>query len=194
MTGVHLTEVSEEELNLIAQFGVNVAHCPKSNLKLGCGIAPILAMEQKGLNIALGTDGPASNNELDMLGEAKMASLLAKGSNRRATALPAETCLEMATLNGARALGLEDEIGSLEVGKTADIVAIEMDRIDNLPAYNPLVQILYSGNKTQITNVWVSGRQLVKNRRLLTMDEDRLVEKSEKWKKRISDFNQSRSS
>ena len=90
--------------------------------------------------------------------------------------------------------GLEDEIGSLEVGKTADIVAIEMDRIDNLPAYNPLVQILYSGNKTQIANVWVSGRQLVKNRRLLTMDEDRLVENSEKWKKRITDFNQSRSS
>ena len=151
-------------------------------------------MEQKGLNIALGTDGAASNNELDMLGEAKMASLLAKGSNRKATALPAETCLEMATLNGARALGLEDEIGSLEVGKTADIAAIEMDRIDNLPAYNPLVQILYSGNKTQIANVWVSGRQLVKNRRLLTMDEDRLVEKSEKWKKRIFDFNHSRAS
>ena len=194
LTGVHLTEVSEEEINLIAQSGINVAHCPKSNLKLGCGIAPILAMEQKGLNIALGTDGAASNNELDMLGEAKMASLLAKGSNRSATVLPAETCLEMATLNGARALGLEDEIGSLEVGKTADIVAIEMGRIDNLPVYNPLVQILYSGNKTQIANVWVSGRQLVKNRRLLTIDEDRLVEKSEKWKKRISDFNQSRSS
>ena len=151
-------------------------------------------MEQKGLNIALGTDGPASNNELDMLGEAKMASLLAKGSNRSATALPAETCLEMATLNGAKALGLEDEIGSLEIGKTADVVAIEMDGIDNLPAYNPLVQILYSGNKTQIANVWVSGRQLVKNRRLLTMDKDRLVEKSEKWKKEYPDFNQSRSS
>ena len=89
----------------------------------------------------------------------------------------------MATLNGARALGLEDEIGSLEVGKTADIVAIEMDRIDNLPAYNPLVQILYSGNKTQIANVWVNGRQLVKNRRLLTMDEDRLVENPKSGKK-----------
>ena len=100
----------------------------------------------------------------------------------------------MANLNGEKALGLEDQIGSLEIRKTADIVAVEMEGIDNLPAYNPLVQILYSGNKTQIANVWVSGRQLVKNRRLLTMDKDRLVEKSEKWKKRISDFNQSRPS
>ncbi len=194
LTGVHLTEISDEEINLIAQSGVNVAHCPKSNLKLGCGIAPILAMEQKGLNIALGTDSAASNNELDMLGEAKIASLLAKGLNRSAKALPAETCLEMATFNGAKALGLEDEIGSLEVGKNADLLAIEMDVIDNLPGYNPLVQILYSGNKTQITNVWVNGRQLVKNRKLLTIDKDRLIEKSKKWKKRIFDFNQLRAS
>ncbi len=194
LTGVHLTEISEEEINIIAKSGINVAHCPKSNLKLGCGVAPILAMEQRGLNIALGTDGAASNNELDMLGEAKIASLLAKGFNRSAAALPAETCLEMATLNGAKALGLEDEIGSLEVGKNADLVAIEMGRIDNLPAYNPLVQILYSGNKTQIANVWVSGRQLVENGKLLTIDKDRLIEKSEKWKKRIFDFNHSRAS
>ena len=188
LIGVHLTSVSDEEIELLAKSGVNVSHCPRSNLKLGSGIAPILKMQKSGLNVAIGTDSAASNNDLDMFGELRAASLLAKGASRTPTALSADLTLEMATYNGAQALSLGDQIGSLEVGKLADIVAVEIDQIGSTPTYDPVVQIVYSGHKTQVQAVWVGGRQLVQDGKLLTIDTKQMLEKTKFWQKKIISF------
>ena len=188
LTAVHVTSASEDDISLLARAGVNVAHCPRSNLKLGSGIASVLQMSQAGLNVAVGTDSAASNNDLDMLGEMRIASLLAKGSNKSPTALPANVALEMATYNGAKALGLGEQIGSLETGKLADIVAIEIDQIGSTPVYDPVVQIVYNGHKNQVRAVWVGGRQLVNDGRLLTIDTRQVVEKTKFWQKKIRTF------
>ncbi|MEC9248654.1 MAG: TRZ/ATZ family hydrolase [Pseudomonadota bacterium] len=188
LTAVHATSISDEDISFLARSGVNVAHCPRSNLKLGSGIAPILRMSQAGLNVAIGTDSAASNNDLDMLGEMRTASLLAKGINKSPTALPANVALEMATYNGAQALGLGEKIGSLETGKLADIVAIEINQIGSTPVYDPVVQIVYNGHKNQIRAVWVGGRQLVNDGQLLTIDTRQVVEKTKFWQEKIAAF------
>ena len=188
LTAVHVTSIGDEELHLLARSGVNIVHCPRSNLKLGSGVAPILQMVESGLNVAIGTDSAASNNDLDMFGEMRTASLLAKGVNELPTALPASTSLKMATYNGAKAMGLADSIGSLEIGKFADIVALEIDQLGSAPTYDPIAQIVYNGHRDQIRGVWVAGRQLVKDGKLTTLEEEKLLERVRYWRDKIVGF------
>ncbi|MBA2655094.1 MAG: TRZ/ATZ family hydrolase [Gammaproteobacteria bacterium] len=183
--GVHMTQMNDEDLELLTLSKANVTHCPESNLKLASGYCEVERLLNNDVNVALGTDGAASNNDLDMMGEMRTAAFIGKTIANDATAVSATQVLRMATLNGAKSLGLEKEIGSLEVGKSADIIAIDLMHINTMPIYNPISQIVYSASNRQVTDVWVAGLQLLKNSKLLTMDEDNLFEKGKKWQKRI---------
>ncbi|QSA97624.1 TRZ/ATZ family hydrolase [Methylococcus sp. EFPC2] len=183
---VHMTQLEDEEIAAFAQFGGSVVHCPESNLKLASGFCPIAKLLAAGVNVALGTDGAASNNDMDLLGEMRTAALLAKGVAGDASAVPAAQALRMATLNGAKALGLDHEIGSLTVGKSADIVAIDMDHIETQPLFNPLSDLVYAASRHQISDVWVAGRQVLKKRDLITLDRAAITEKAIAWRERLS--------
>ncbi len=160
--GVHSVHLSEADIALYARHGASVAHCPTSNLKLASGIAPIAKLAAAGVNLAIGTDGAASNNRLDMFTEMRLAALLAKGSSGDAKALPAHAALRAATLGGAKALGLEREIGSIALGKAADLVAVRFDRIELQPVYDPLSHLVYVAERTDVSDVWVAGRTLLR--------------------------------
>jgi len=151
---VHLTEAEMERLQA---FGCHIAHCPTSNLKLASGIAPVASCLAKGINVGLGTDGAASNNRLDMLAEMRLAALLAKAQHADATAIPAQQALAMATINGAKALGLDDETGSIEIGKLADLTAINLVDWKSAPCFEPLSHLVYVAGREQVTHVWVNG-------------------------------------
>ncbi len=185
LMAVHMTQLEAEEIARLAERGVHVVHCPQSNLKLASGICPVRDLLAAGVNVALGTDGAASNNDLDMLGELRTAALLAKGGSGDATAVPAEQALAMATLHGARALGLDDEIGSLRPGKAADVIAIDLDRTETTPHYDPASAIVYSAGREAVTHVWVAGRPLLHQRRLTTLDEADLRCRARDWAARI---------
>jgi len=160
-------------------------HCPESNLKLASGYCRVNDLLEAGVNVCLGTDSAASNNDLDMLGEMHTASLLAKAVANDASALPAWQVLEMATINGAKALNVEAEIGSLEVGKSADMIAIDLNHISTQPVYDPIAQIVYSTSRQQVTDVWVQGKHRVKNKNLNNVDLTQLLEKVSEWGQRI---------
>ena len=185
LLAVHMTQLLPGEIDVLHERGVNVIHCPESNMKLASGFCPVGQLVKKGVNVALGTDGAASNNDLDMLDELRMAALLAKGVARDAVAVPAHTALQMATLNGAKALGLDDRIGSIVAGKQADFVAIDLSAITSQPVYDPISQIVYSTGRDQISDVWVNGKQLLKNRGLTTLDETAVLEKAQRWSNKI---------
>jgi 5-methylthioadenosine/S-adenosylhomocysteine deaminase len=185
LLAVHMTQLQPGEIESLAHANVSVVHCPESNLKLASGFCPVHALLQAGVNVALGTDGAASNNNLDMLEEMRIAALLAKGTSLDATAVPARTALRLATLNGARALGLEARTGSLTAGKAADIAAIDLSDISSQPVYDPVSQIVYTATRDQVTDVWINGRHLLANRRLTTLDEALLREKAVRWRDRI---------
>jgi len=185
LLAVHMTQLTDDEINLVAETGAHVLHCPESNLKLASGFCQTYKLQQAGINIALGTDGAASNNDLDMLAEMRTAALLAKAVANNASALPAEEVLRMATINGAKALGLESEIGSLEIGKSADITAIDLSSIENQPVYNPVSQLIYSAGRENVSNVWVAGHHLLKDRVLTTLDEKAILEKAAYWQEKI---------
>ena len=185
---VHMTQVTDNEIEAYAQTGAHIVHCPESNLKLASGFCPVGKFLHAGINVALGTDGAASNNDLDMLGEMRTAALLAKGMASDASALPAHTALRMATLNGARALGLDDEIGSLQIGKSADIVAINLDYLETQPLYDPISQIVYAASRQQVTDVWIAGKQLLKQRNLTTINIDDLKMKLSEWQQRLAKY------
>ncbi len=185
LIAVHMTKLNEQDQALVCDKKVNIVHCPESNMKLASGIAPINALLKQGVNVALGTDGAASNNDLDMIGEMKSASLLAKVSSEDATALPAQQALEMATINGAKALGLADKIGSLEVGKQADICSICFDNINTIPLYHPISQLVYSTAKSQVSNVWINGKQQMKNHELLHIDSEQLHQYAHTWQLKL---------
>lgn len=185
LLAVHMTQLTPAEIGTVAEHGVHVVHCPESNLKLASGLCPAQALKQRGINLALGTDGPASNNDLDMFGEMRSAALLAKAVANDSAALPAHEVLEMATLGGARALDLERELGSLKPGKQADIVAVNLSDPATQPLYDPISQLVYSATRQQVTDVWVQGRQLLKNRELLTLDTERLLSVAREWQARI---------
>ena len=185
MLAVHMTQLSAEEISLYAASGGHVVHCPESNLKLASGFCPAQALHAAGINVALGTDGAASNNDLDMLGEMRTAALLGKAVSNDASALPAHTILEMATLNGARALGIDADTGSLLPGKWADITAVCLDTIESQPVYNPVSQLVYACGREQVTDVWVAGRHLLKDRRLTTLDDNDILERTRDWRARI---------
>ena len=186
---VHMTQLDDEEIGFFAQFGGSIAHCPESNLKLASGFCPVTKLLDAGVNVALGTDGPASNNDLDILGEMKTAALLAKGVANDARVLPAATALRMATLNGAKALGLDQEIGSLEVGKSADIVAINLSDIETQPLFDPISDIVYAASRHQVSDVWVAGRRLLNNRELTTLDRSDIISKALAWRERLNSTN-----
>jgi 5-methylthioadenosine/S-adenosylhomocysteine deaminase len=185
LIAVHMTQLLDEEIAWLAESRVNVAHCPESNLKLASGFCPVHKLMQAGVNVALGTDGAASNNDLDMLSEMRTAALLAKGVAQEATALPAAAALRMATLNGARALGLDSRIGSLEAGKAADLVAIDLSTVPTQPVYDPISQIVYAAGREQVTDVWVNGRRLLQDRKLTALDETAVLEKAARWRVKI---------
>jgi 5-methylthioadenosine/S-adenosylhomocysteine deaminase len=185
LLAVHMTQLEDHEIERLAGAGAHVLHCPESNLKLASGFCPVTRLLEAGVNVALGTDGAASNNDLDMFGEMRSAALLAKGVSGNATAVPAHTALRMATLNGARALGLACETGSLEAGKCADLIAVDLDRIETLPLYDPVSQLVYATGREQVTDVWIAGRRVLKTRRLTTLDEDTLRHKVHDWNRRI---------
>ncbi len=186
LVAVHMTQLDDDEIELIATQGAHVVHCPESNLKLASGFCPVARLLDAGIEVALGTDGAASNNDLDMLGELRTAALLAKGVAGDATALPARTALRMATLSGARALGLDGSIGSLMPGKAADIVAVDLDRLNSQPVYDPVSQLVYSAGRDQVSNVWVGGKRVLHDGRLTTLDEATVRESAQRWRARIA--------
>ena len=186
LMAVHLTQASDDEIALLADSGSHVVHCPESNLKLASGFCPVQKLLDAGVNVALGTDGAASNNDLSMPGEMHTASLLAKGVSNNPASLNAMQTVRMATINGARALGLDSLTGSLETGKYADIIAVDFSALEMNPCYQPVANLIYSSSREHISDVWVAGRHLLKDRQLTTLNEDELMRKSQQWQQRIS--------
>jgi len=182
---VHMTQIDDTDLARLSRSGAHVIHCPESNLKLASGFCPVKQLQDAGINVALGTDGAASNNDLDLLGEMRTASLLAKGVSGDASALNAHQALKMATLNGAKAMGLDEAIGSLEVGKAADITAISLDTLEATPLFKPISYLAYSQCSHQVSHVWVNGKPLLDNRTLQTLDEIPLRNSAQQWAQRI---------
>ncbi|RKZ46296.1 MAG: TRZ/ATZ family hydrolase [Candidatus Parabeggiatoa sp. nov. 3] len=182
---VHATQLKNDEINLLAEKGVHVIHCPESNLKLASGICPITKLQKAGINVALGTDGAASNDDLDLLGEMRTAALLAKGFSKDARSIPAATALRMATLNGAKASGIDHVTGSFVPGKSADVVAIDMVDIETQPIYNPLSQLIYTVGRDKVTDVWVAGKHLLKSRTLTSLDIHDIKAKTYLWRDKI---------
>ena len=185
LMAVHMTQLSEDEISLCAQQGISVVHCPESNMKLASGCCPVAELLDSGTNVCLGTDSTASNNDLDMLGEMRSASLLAKVNSKKADALPAWQALEMATINGAKALNVSTQIGSLEVGKFADIVAIDLSDLSTQPVYNPVSQLVYSANRDMVSDVWIAGKARVANHQLQGIDLNKILQNTSDWGKRI---------
>ncbi len=187
LLAVHMTQLEAHEIERLAKHGVHVVHCPESNMKLASGTCPVARLLEAGVNVALGTDGAASNNDLDLFGELRTAALLGKLVAGDAAAVPAPAALEMATLGGARALGLADEIGTLEVGKAADVVAVDLGGIEALPLYDVVSQLVYATGRHQVSDVWVAGRHLLKAGRLTTLDPQALTDKARLWGRRIQE-------
>ncbi|MEM1112139.1 MAG: TRZ/ATZ family hydrolase [Pseudomonadota bacterium] len=182
---VHMTDLGAQDIALLAESGAHVIHCPHSNMKLASGACPVHKLAKAGVNVALGTDSAASNNNLNLFQEMHTAALLAKLINEDATALPAEDVLAMATLNGARALGLDHLIGSLEPGKCADMIAVDLSGPEVQPLYNPLSQLAYACNGSQVTHSWVDGQLLMADRRLQTLNESSVIARTREWQRRI---------
>lgn len=183
---VHMTQVVDEDIELLTEHNCSVIHCPESNLKLASGFCPVERLWEAGINVAIGTDGAASNNDLDLLGETRTAALLAKAVAGSATALDAHRALRMATLNGARAMGLDDHTGSLEVGKYADLVAFDLSGLAQQPIYDPVSQLIYSTGRDTVRHVWVGGKQLLDNGSLTRMDEQQVIANARQWAARIA--------
>lgn len=188
LMAVHMTHLEENEIKTFAGSGAHVVHCPESNLKLASGFCPVTRLMQAGVNVALGTDGAASNNDLNMFSEMRTAALLAKGFAQDASALPAYDALRMATINGARALGMESETGSLEIGKAADISAVNLGAIESQPVYHPVSQLVYATGRDKVSDVWVAGRQLLRSRQLTTLDSQEIISRAEEWRSKIARY------
>ena len=183
---VHMTQISDDDLAMLVESNSSVIHCPESNLKLASGFCPVERLWQAGVNVAVGTDGAASNNDLDLLGETRTAALLAKAVAGSATALDAHRALRMATLNGARALGIESDTGSIEIGKAADMVAFDLSGLAQQPVYDPVSQLIYATGRDCVKHLWVGGKQLLDDRRLTRLDEQQLCATARAWGERIS--------
>jgi len=186
LIAVHMTQLTKDDISLIANAGCHVVHCPQSNLKLASGFCPISKLIDAGINVALGTDSAASNNNLNMFEEMKTAALLAKAITSDASSIPAYQALKMATLNGAKALGIDDITGSLTKGKSADITAIKLDNISTMPIYNPISQIVYASQANSVSNVWIEGKQVLKDHQLTLMNETEILHKAQAWGEKIS--------
>lgn len=182
---VHMAHLSDEDIELLARRKVNVVHCPESNLKLASGFCPVAKLLEGGVNVCIGTDGAASNNNLDLLGELRTAALLAKGLAANPCAVDAATALEMVTINAARALGLEHEVGSIEPGKAADFCALDLDHPETQPIHHVSSQVVYAASNRQISDVWVRGRRLLDNGELLTVDLGEVMHRAKRWNQRM---------
>ena len=183
---VHMTDLGEQDMALLAATGAHVVHCPQSNMKLASGACSVSKLLDKGINVALGTDSAASNNDLNMFGEMQAAALLAKLHSQDASALPASAALAMATINGARALGMEDSIGSLEVGKQADLIAVDLSGPETQPLYKPLSQLVYASNGSQVSHSWIAGNLVMSQRQLTHIHLPALATRTGTWQQRIS--------
>ncbi len=186
LLAVHMTQLSAADIELLADRGVNVIHCPQSNLKLASGFCRVADLQRAGVNIAIGTDGVASNNNLDLLAEAQTAALLAKGVARDASVVTAFSALEMITINAATALGQGDRLGSLEAGKLADLVALDLDVVETQPLYNVISQLVYAASSSQFTDVWVAGNRVMESSNLTTLQLDQILATAAKWQQRLA--------
>ena len=182
---IHAVHLAPGDVELLATQGCHVVHCPASNMKLGCGIAPVGALLGRGVNVAIGTDGAASNNRLDLFGEMRLAALLAKVASGDPAVLPAQQALHAATLAGAQALGLERAIGSLVPGKEADIVAVDLSALDASPCYDPVSHLVHAVGREAVTDVWVGGHRVVASRALTTADETEILARARGWQERL---------
>jgi len=186
LIAVHMTQLTDGEIAACAEAGVSVVHCPESNLKLASGFCPAEKLRQAGVNVALGTDGCASNNDLDMFGEMRTAALLAKAVAGDAAAFDAAYALRTATLNGAKALGLEAKIGSIEVGKQADLAAVRLSDLETQPLFHVISQLIYAAGRHQVSDVWIAGRRKLADRWLLDIDTDAVLARTHAWRERIA--------
>jgi 5-methylthioadenosine/S-adenosylhomocysteine deaminase len=186
LIAVHMTQVSDAEIATCAGAGVSVVHCPESNLKLASGFCPAEKLRRAGVNVGLGTDGCASNNDLDMFGELRTAALLAKGVASDAAAFDASFALRAATLNGARAIGMGDRIGSIEAGKRADLTAVRMDEVETAPLYNVVSHLAYAVSRRQVSDVWIDGQRKLDTGALVDFDLPGVLDKARRWGERIA--------
>lgn len=187
LLAVHMTQLNDEEIRLCASHNASVVHCPSSNLKLASGICPLSRLSSAGVNCCIGTDSSASNNTLSMWNELRLASLLAKVRADDSTAVPCDAVLRMATINGARALGLSDRTGSLEIGKRADFIAVRLDALELIPMYDVRSHLAYCVSGCHVDDTWVAGRQLMRQRKLLTIDEEKLRADVNSWQLRLAE-------
>jgi 5-methylthioadenosine/S-adenosylhomocysteine deaminase len=186
LLAVHAVHFTDTEVARSVDAGVCIAHCPTSNLKLASGIAPLAHYREAGINIGLGTDGAASNNVLDVLGEIRLAALLAKTSANDAAAITANEALQMGTLGGAKALGLEKTIGSIEINKSADFACFDLVRLNSQPVYDVISQLVYATRADQVSDVWIAGRHQLENGQLVNIDTDSLLARSNEWRERFA--------
>jgi 5-methylthioadenosine/S-adenosylhomocysteine deaminase len=183
---IHAVHCDDRDLATLARYACHVAHCPASNLKLGSGIAPVAKMLAAGINVGLGTDGAASNNRLDLFDQMRLAALIAKGSALDPTVLPARTVVDMATLGGARALGLDERIGSIAIGKDADLIAVSMASPEMSPLFDPYSHLVFAAGRADVTHAWVAGRQILDERRLTECDLPAILRTTNYWRDRIA--------
>ena len=186
LIAVHMTQLNDAEIALCAERGVSVAHCPESNLKLASGFCPVAKLQRAGVNLAIGTDGAASNNDLDMFGEMRSAALLAKAVADDASALDAFSALRAATLGGAKALGFDHLAGSIEPGKQADLACVDFGALETQPLHHVVSQLVYACGRQQVTDVWIAGRRRLQERRLVDMDSGAIVANARQWRERIA--------
>ena len=185
LVAIHMTQASAEDLDLLAESGASVVHCPESNLKLGSGVCPVARLLGRGVRVALGTDGAASNNDLDLLAEARIAGLVSSGVAATPGDLVATDLLRMATLEGARVLGLGEVTGSIEPGKWADLCCIDLRAARSWPVHDPVTAVIYAASAQQVSDTWVAGRQLLADGHLRYMDEASVLERAEAWRERL---------
>ena len=186
LMAVHMTQLEPDEINQLTAAGSHIVHCPESNLKLASGFCPVKQLLDAGINVALGTDSASSNNNLDMFSEMKTAALLAKGVSGDATAVPAHQALTMATINGAKALGISDKTGSLSIGKYADLVAVDFSSVESTPVYDPTSHLVYCCGREQVSDAWVAGRHVMKNRTITTLETDRIKQAANEFSAKLN--------
>jgi 5-methylthioadenosine/S-adenosylhomocysteine deaminase len=186
LIAVHMTQLNDSEIDRLAETGAHVVHCPESNLKLASGMCPVAVLQDKAINVCLGTDGAASNNDLDMFGEMRTAALLAKGISGSAAACNAQQAIQMATINGAKALGLGNDIGSIELGKFADLIAVNLSDLNTQPLYDVAAQLVYATNSRQVSHVWIDGVCQLEDSQFCQIDEAAIIHKAKIWSNKIS--------
>ena len=185
LTAAHCVYLNDQDMGILAKNKVSIVHNPSSNMKLGSGIADVAKMLKQNLSVSLGTDSSASNNRLDIMEEMRLAALLIKGSTKSPESIPANEAIKMATINGAKALGLGSITGSIEKNKKADLVAIDLSAIENQPIYNPISTLVYSSSRSDVSYVWIDGKIKLKEKSLVNIDEERIIQLAKKWQRKL---------